>query len=186
MPNNIEEYTEQAIEHAAICLLWQASDAGERGNGFPMAQAGDYTDQVTPLITDDVTAFIAANWALLQTGNVQAEQCGHDLILTANGHGAGFWDRGLDMPGNDPEALIAWKISPGAYRAWLAEYRPNLTDLPKTVGDLLTEATSNYAFDAEFRLWDDDADDDEHCSDELAWLMVENTVLLDDLGWSAE
>lgn len=27
------------------------------------------------------------------------EQCGHDLRLTAGGHGAGFWDRGL------PESL---------------------------------------------------------------------------------
>jgi hypothetical protein len=27
------------------------------------------------------------------------EQLAHDLWLTRNGHGAGFWDRGQDLPG---------------------------------------------------------------------------------------
>lgn len=30
-------------------------------------------------------------------------QAGHDLWLTRNGHGAGFWDRGLDTVVNDKE-----------------------------------------------------------------------------------
>lgn len=147
---NIDDYTEQAIRSAAGALLWQASDAGDHGNGFPMAEAGDYTDQAADLISDEVTAFIADNWELLTSAGVTPDMAGHDLILTANGHGTGFWDRGL---GN--------------------------------AGDKLTEATRGYSFDAEFRLWENDADGEEHMSDELAWLMVGNTVLLDDLGWSA-
>jgi hypothetical protein len=32
--------------------------------------------------------------------NVTAEQAGHDFYLTRNGHGAGFWDRGLGELGD--------------------------------------------------------------------------------------
>jgi hypothetical protein len=158
---DIAEYAETAARHAAIALLWQATDASEDGgNGFPIGDddngtvTGDgteYIDAVIPLVTEAVTAFVTANYELLTSAGVTAEQAGHDLILTANHHGAGFWDRGL-----------------GA------------------AGDALTEATRGYSFDAEFALWGDAADGDEHCADELAYLVVENEVLLDDLNWSSD
>lgn len=141
------EYIETATRHAAITLLWQASDASDGGRSYPISDAGvdddfDYIDAVVPLIADDVTAFVTDNWQTLSEADVAPEQAGHDLILTANRHGAGFWDRGLG-----------------------------------DAGDTLTQATRGYSFDAEFRLWGDYADGDEHYPDELAWLMVENTVL---------
>jgi hypothetical protein len=150
------DYIALATQHAAISLLWQATDVSENGgDGYPIGDAGvdadfDYVDRVADLITEDVTAFVADNYDLLIHAGVTAEMAGHDLILTSGHHGAGFWDRGL-----------------GA------------------AGDMLTSATRGYSFDAEFRLWNDDADGDEHLSDELAWLMVENTVLVDELNWSA-
>ena len=48
------------------------------------------------------------------------------------------------------------------------------------IGDRLTEATRGYSIDAEFALWGDYADDDEHCSDEVAWLLVGNEIIVDD------
>ncbi len=146
-----ERYVEVATRHAAVALLWQATDASENGgNGYPNAEGSDYIDAVIPLIEANVRSFVEDNYITLGEANVSPEQCGHDLILTANGHGAGFWDRGLGE-----------------------------------AGGRLTEATRGYSFDAEFELWGDRADGDEHCSDELAWLMVENTVLLDLIGASA-
>lgn len=41
----------------------------------------------------DCAAFCADNAALLE--GLDSEQAGHDFWLTRNGHGAGFWDRGL-------------------------------------------------------------------------------------------
>ena len=177
-----DTYTETAIEHAAIALLWQAPDATEDGNGFPIGDGGnEYSTRVAdevPYLTEAVTAFVRDNWALLQRGRVKAAQCGHDLILTANGHGAGFWDRGLDMPATDDDAYAAWKsFDRAGYAAWLAQYRPAPAQHPQTVGDALTEATRGYSFDAEFAL-DEDGD--------VAWLCVENTVLVDELGWASE
>lgn len=180
---DIATYTGTAIEHAAIALLWQASDASENGgDGFPIGDGGnEYADRVVaevPYIAEAVTAFVAANYGVLALAGVTAEQCGHDFILTANGHGAGFWDRGLDMPVNDPEAYTAWQaLDRAGYAAWLTEHRPYLADKPQSAGDYLTDATRGYSFDAEFAL-DEDGD--------VTWLLAENTVLVDELGWSSE
>jgi hypothetical protein len=155
-------YIKRAARHAAVCLLWQASDASEDGgNGYPIyesvprgdsfhGEGAEYIDRVVPLIAMDVSAFVAANWEVLNEARVTASQCGHDIILTANGHGAGFWDRGLGDAGNK-----------------------------------LTEATRGYSFDAEFELFGEERETDDHCADELAWLMVENTVIVDLIGASA-
>lgn len=151
MDMDIDEYTEIAIHHAAICLQWQASDISEEGHGYPIGNGGDeYTDAVAEIITEAVTSFVSDNWSTLVSANVEAGQCGHDFILTANHHGTGFWDRGL-----------------GA------------------AGQTLTDACKGYSFYAEFQLWGDDADGDEHCSDEVAHLEVENTVIVGDLGLSS-
>ena len=147
------EYIETAIEQAAETLLWQATDVSENGgDGFPLSDDNGHVRGETqvierviaevPYLTEAVTAFVTVNWETLLSANVSADQCGQDFILTANRHGAGFWDRGLG-----------------------------------DAGDKLTEAAHGYSLDAEFAL-DDDG--------EIAWLMVENTVLVDNLGWSAE
>jgi|ERR1700722_2474910 len=145
---SIKEYTDEAIRQAAITLQWQASDATEVGNGYPIGESGDeYTDDIVskvPYLTEAVTAFIADNWQ--DVSGLDASQTGHDFILTANGHGCGFWDRGLGE-----------------------------------IGDRLTENCRPYAsLDAEFALWGDYADDDEHCADEVAWLLVMNEIIVDD------
>jgi len=46
----------------------------------------------------DVKKFILMAGSLLD--GMDSEQIGHDLWLTRNGHGAGFWDRGLGEKGD--------------------------------------------------------------------------------------
>jgi hypothetical protein len=183
-----EIYISEAVQGAAGTLLWQASDATEDGNGFPISEDDDsvlhgetqFVDRVieeVPYLTEAVTAFVRDNWALLLRGGVTGAQCGHDIILTANHHGAGFWDRGLDMPATDDMAYAAWQgtqrfpypRSRALWTAWLALYRPYPAQYPQSVGDALTDATRGYSFDAEFALDEDD---------NVTWLMVENTVLV--------
>lgn len=179
-----DEYAEVAVRQAAVTLQWQAADVSDDGNGYPIDGDGDeHTDRVAEIISDDVTAFVRGNWQVLMTAGVDAGQCGHDLVLTANRHGTGFWDRGLDMPADDPEALIAYKAGRAAYDAWIAQYRDGR--YPQTAGDALTAEAHMYSFEAGFRLWGDDADGELHCSDEVALLVVENTVIKDDIGWSS-
>lgn len=190
-----DRYVREATKHAAIALLWQATDASEDGgHGFPVddnkAPGQDDSGRGwwaavarLPEFRTKVRDFVEANFQHLAQQEIPAEMAGHDLILTANGHGAGFWDRGYDQPANDPVALGAWRAArdtgkPELYVAFLAQFRPYPLDKPKTVGEVLTEAAHVYSFEtAEFML-DDDGD--------LVWLMVEDTVLLDETGMSAD
>lgn len=61
---------------------------------------GDQPDadaQLTPLFKArawaDCRNFIHAYGSLIKEAGATIEQAGHDLWLTRNGHGAGFWDR---------------------------------------------------------------------------------------------
>lgn len=47
--------------------------------------------------TRDCAQFVTANRD--DASELELEQLGHDLWLTRNGHGAGFWDRGLGEVG---------------------------------------------------------------------------------------
>lgn len=116
------DYAREALHSAAVCLQWQASDATDDGNGYPISERGDeYTPKVMCLIRSNVNTFVWNNWETLKAAEAfngyDASQCGHDIVLTANGHGAGFWDRGIGELGNR-----------------------------------LTNAVRGYSFDAEFAL----------------------------------
>lgn len=116
---DVEEYTETAIRQAAITLQWQASDASEDGNGYPITEGGDeYTDAVAevPYLVEAVTAFVADNWSLLS--DIDASQCGHDFILTVNHHGTGFWDRGLGELGRKLTAACRGYSLDAEFQLW--------------------------------------------------------------------
>lgn len=85
----------------AECGLWcdLYDEQGERVD----AQPGDYdledlTPEARQQVTEDCRSFCEDNREDLL--DLDPEQCGHDFWLTRNGHGAGFWDRGLGELGD--------------------------------------------------------------------------------------
>jgi len=87
---------EKMVHHYAICALW--SSTGE--DGEPL----DAEHEVTTIAPEtmaqfrtDCAAFAESCAADLE--GMTPEQAGHDFWLTRNGHGAGFWDRGLGERG---------------------------------------------------------------------------------------
>lgn len=52
----------------------------------------DLTDGARDALMADLRGFIVSEWHLVS--NMDPEQVAHDLWLTQNRHGAGFWDRG--------------------------------------------------------------------------------------------
>jgi hypothetical protein len=76
--------SEYAAEHDI------ASDMGLDRAGFTL---DDIAPEALASIVEDCKAFRDTAGALLDEWN--DGQAGHDLWLTRNGHGAGFWDRGL-------------------------------------------------------------------------------------------
>lgn len=80
------------------CALWCSLD----DNDNPLDAMG--VERITPetraRMLADVKAFVQQNEASLLSSGLRDDQIGHDFWLTRNGHGAGFWDRGLGVIGD--------------------------------------------------------------------------------------
>lgn len=101
--------TEQCIETTLRsyieCALWSSMDNADESGGEPLdANYGpdDIADEALESMREDVTDFLQACWDDgLDLSSIEADQIGHDLWLTRNHHGAGFWDRGLGDLGDE-------------------------------------------------------------------------------------
>lgn len=89
-----------------VAALWSSTDE----NGEPLDAVFSFDDiapETLASMREDCADFIKANAADLaeyaeRMANEQwsgEERAGHDFWLTRNGHGAGFWDRGLGALG---------------------------------------------------------------------------------------
>ena len=77
-------YAEKMLPHYLTCAEW--ADLLED------AEAGLYfAPCAEEMALADCMRFASINWALIK--ECSPEQVGHDLWLTRNHHGAGFWDR---------------------------------------------------------------------------------------------
>lgn len=120
--DEIEEFVSAYI----ACALWSSTDESDESGGRPLDEnysADDIADEADTAIRTDCEDFIAANIDNLRaaqalmvgfhtgdgSGNLVKRyrpsgysfaQAGHDFWLTRNGHGAGFWDRGLGSVGD--------------------------------------------------------------------------------------
>ena len=94
-----------ALDGYLECALWSSCDLytghrlDELGTGAMAAETFDD-------MACDVWRFLATCWGdvwedfEIDLSGIEPEQLGHDLWLTRNYHGAGFWDRGLGEIGD--------------------------------------------------------------------------------------
>ncbi len=89
-----------------VAALWSSTDY----NGEPLDKGRDRDDihgDAHEAMDKDCAAFVDEQWEDLR--GLDPEQCGHDFWLTRNGHGAGFWDRGLGDVGERLTAACGWR-----------------------------------------------------------------------------
>jgi hypothetical protein len=94
---------EQFLQASMVCALWSSTD--DEGNPLDDAYG---PDDIAPAcrasMRETCADFITANAADLAEYCERMpggeESAGHDFWLTRNGHGAGFWDRGLGKLGD--------------------------------------------------------------------------------------
>lgn len=91
--------------------LWSSNDESDESGGEPMDWNYDKSDIAAESIRkmkSDCVKFMRENKVDLQEfidelprreDYTRWEQAGHDFWLTRNGHGAGFWDRGVGAVG---------------------------------------------------------------------------------------
>lgn len=81
--------------------LWSSNDESTPSGGVPLDRNYGH-DDFSPASIDkarkDVELFALLNDTDMRETGATDEQHGHDLWLTRNGHGAGFWDRDYDEP----------------------------------------------------------------------------------------
>ena len=103
---SIEPFTR--ADHAKVlgayieAAFWSSTDS----DGEPLDSARyadcELADEARAELTDDVTHFLHTVAERFDVATLPAlEQLGHDLWLTRNRHGAGFWDRGLGALGTE-------------------------------------------------------------------------------------
>lgn len=102
-----------ATDSALECLEWSETDE----NGEPLDSLGlFFGNEARAAIRSELSSFfILANDELHGLGY---SAIGHDFILTRNGHGSGFWDRGL---GEQGERLSDWARSFGSVSAFVSD-----------------------------------------------------------------
>ena len=101
----VEEFVTRFVDSFVECIIWTDEDSIKEG----MSDNGEDPDtleltrenfQAASLeeIISECRDFVVANWGDLQeyskTGRT-ADFAGHDFCLSRNGHGTGFWDRGV-------------------------------------------------------------------------------------------
>jgi hypothetical protein len=83
------------------CALWSSADGDGTSLDSEKYASARWTKAALRTMEDDVRDFVSANKAALEASGLDDEQIGHDFWLTRNGHGAGFWDRGLGSVGDE-------------------------------------------------------------------------------------
>lgn len=80
----------------------------DRDDAYDDALEFDLPDHIRDALTEQADDFLEANVGLIVEAIAVGEsvgyswvEAGHDLALTRNRHGAGFWDRMLGTPGDE-------------------------------------------------------------------------------------
>lgn len=82
------------------CALWTSTN--EEGEYFDNMDA-ELSEEAEREMREDCEDFFESNTSLLEKYCEQSsiDCAGHDFWLTRNGHGAGFWDRGMGDLGDE-------------------------------------------------------------------------------------
>ena len=89
-------------KHYLICLAWTATD--DEGESLDHLQFSYRTEKIAEEEVSDFVELLEKE-GIEWRDKMDDEQFGHDFALTRNGHGAGFWDRGLGELG---DVLTKW------------------------------------------------------------------------------
>jgi hypothetical protein len=102
------KFLDEFIKGYIACAIWSAPEDDD-GKNLDEYAASDVSPEAMQTIREECEDFVSAQWDDLQAYAAQmnrpqqwtgAEMAGHDFSLTRNGHGAGFWDRGLGELGD--------------------------------------------------------------------------------------
>ncbi|WP_405057064.1 hypothetical protein OG474_30550 [Kribbella sp. NBC_01505] len=102
-----EGQVQRFISQYIVTALWSETDGPEQCPEPLDSQGFDRSDLSPDLLAElevDCRAFLDSYYPLVAEAvkrrGYEIGSAGHDFLLTRNGHGAGFWDRGLGQLGD--------------------------------------------------------------------------------------
>lgn len=110
-----KERVEIVLKHYLIAALWSSTDSDNEDQPFDSEyDIEDFDKKSVDKARKLIVKFMMDNESDLKASGLNDEQIGHDLWLTQVGHGAGFWDRGLDKQLGDKLSSEAKKLGQSA------------------------------------------------------------------------
>lgn len=101
---NLDTFTSCPVRLAYLeCALWASvDDAGIPLDHLYHWSTTGLSEEDLSFIADRVKAFLSepAVQPIIDSLDLDPGQVGHDLFLSGNGHGSGFWDRGHGQAGD--------------------------------------------------------------------------------------
>ena len=92
------------LEGYITCALWASTDNADDSGGAPLDDnfsSDDLDPTCLETMRKDCENFMEYAAMELTQYPLPLDYAGHDFWLTRNGHGAGFWDRGLGKLGDE-------------------------------------------------------------------------------------
>ena len=102
MPYDFDDYEADACDSYEECAMWTEESYIKESYDEMYGELDgpwDISEDARREMQSDVRGFLADVGDLVN--NLDAKQVGHDFWLTRNGHGTGFWDRGLGELGEE-------------------------------------------------------------------------------------
>lgn len=90
-------YLDNFFDAYVECALWSSTDNADESGGAPLDDnygPEDIEPETLAAMREDCADFIERA-GLEARAHWNADSAGHDFWLTRNGHGTGFWDRGV-------------------------------------------------------------------------------------------
>jgi hypothetical protein len=91
-----EDRINEVLDNYMIAALWSSTDMDTDEPLDANYSVSDIAPATRERMYKDVKMFIEDNYDAIEASGSSDEQLGHDIWLTRNGHGAGFFDRGYD------------------------------------------------------------------------------------------
>jgi len=99
---NTEQFNECLAAYLE-CALWSSSE-----ESLNEADVDDIHSDCIIEATSDLKGFLDNAERILKLTELSPSDIGYDYWLTREGHGAGFWDRGLGKIGDDLTKISKW------------------------------------------------------------------------------
>ena len=98
---------EVAEKGMLAAALWTLTD--EEGNpAGDLVSIGAFDPRTRAQLRGDLHAFVMSNVDDIAESGLGSEQVGYDFWMDRNGHGVGFWDRGLGEVGIRLSRACEW------------------------------------------------------------------------------